>query len=51
MGPMLDCAASMPAQILDGKSLAAAMRADLQRKVAALVQRRSEEHTSELQSL
>ena len=29
----------MPAQILDGKSLAAAMRADLQRKVAALVQR------------
>lgn len=36
---MLDCAASMPAQILDGKSLAAAMRAELQRKVAALVQR------------
>jgi methylenetetrahydrofolate dehydrogenase (NADP+)/methenyltetrahydrofolate cyclohydrolase len=29
----------MAAQILDGKSLAAAMRADLQRKVAALVQR------------
>ena len=29
----------MAAQILDGKSLAAAIRADLQRKVAALVQR------------
>jgi methylenetetrahydrofolate dehydrogenase (NADP+) / methenyltetrahydrofolate cyclohydrolase len=29
----------MAAQILDGKSLAAAMRAELQRKVAALVQR------------
>ena len=36
---MLDCAAPMAAQILDGKSLAAAMRADLKRKVEALVQR------------
>jgi methylenetetrahydrofolate dehydrogenase (NADP+)/methenyltetrahydrofolate cyclohydrolase len=39
MGPMLDCAASMPAQILDGKSLAAATRAALKHKVEALVQR------------
>jgi methylenetetrahydrofolate dehydrogenase (NADP+)/methenyltetrahydrofolate cyclohydrolase len=36
---MLDCAASMPAQILDGKSLAAATRAALKHKVEALVQR------------
>ena len=36
---MLDCGPPMAAQILDGKSLAAAMRAELQRKVAALVQR------------
>jgi methylenetetrahydrofolate dehydrogenase (NADP+) / methenyltetrahydrofolate cyclohydrolase len=36
---MLDCAASMPAQILDGKSLAAATRAALKHKVDALVQR------------
>src|SRR5918993_3744672 len=39
MGPMLDCAASMPARILDGKSLAAATRAALKHKVEALVQR------------
>ena len=36
---MLDCAASMPARILDGKSLAAATRAALKHKVEALVQR------------
>ncbi len=36
---MLDCAASMPAQILDGKSLAAATRAALKHRVEALVQR------------
>ena len=36
---MLDCAASMPAQVLDGKSLAAATRAALKHKVEALVQR------------
>ena len=36
---MLDCGPPRAAQILDGKSLAAAVRADLQRKVAALVQR------------
>ncbi len=36
---MLDCGPPMAAQILDGKSLAAAMRADLQRRVAARVQR------------
>ena len=36
---MLDCAAPMGAQILDGKSLAAAMRDDLKQRVAALVQR------------
>src|SRR5689334_19405236 len=39
MGPMLDCAASMTARILDGKSLAAATRTALKRKVEALVQR------------
>ena len=36
---MLDCAAPMAAQILDGKSLAAAVRTALKQKVAALVQR------------
>jgi len=36
---MLDCAASMTARILDGKSLAAATRTALKRKVEALVQR------------
>ncbi len=36
---MLDCAAPMPAKILDGKSLAAATRAALKQKVDALVQR------------
>src|SRR5919108_962002 len=36
---MLDCAAPMAAQILDGKSLAASIRAELKQKVAALVQR------------
>jgi len=36
---MLDCAAPMAAQILDGKSLAATTRAALRQKVAALVQR------------
>jgi methylenetetrahydrofolate dehydrogenase (NADP+) / methenyltetrahydrofolate cyclohydrolase len=36
---MLDCAAPMAAQILDGKSLAAATRAALKQKVDALVQR------------
>src|SRR5262245_9897268 len=38
-GPMLDCAGPMAAQILDGKSLAASIRAELKRRVAALVQR------------
>ena len=36
---MLDCAAPMAAQILDGKTLAAATRAALKQRVAALVQR------------
>src|SRR6185503_9592936 len=36
---MLDCAASMTARILDGKSLAAATRTALKQKVDALVQR------------
>jgi methylenetetrahydrofolate dehydrogenase (NADP+) / methenyltetrahydrofolate cyclohydrolase len=36
---MLDCAAPMAAQILDGKSLAATTRAALKQKVDALVQR------------
>ena len=36
---MLDCAAPMAAQILDGKSLAATIRAELKQRVAALVQR------------
>ena len=36
---MLDCAGPMAAQILDGKSLAASIRAELKDKVAALVQR------------
>ena len=36
---MLDCADPMAAQILDGKSLAASIRAELKRRVAALVQR------------
>jgi methylenetetrahydrofolate dehydrogenase (NADP+) / methenyltetrahydrofolate cyclohydrolase len=36
---MLDCAAPMAAQILDGKSLAASIRAELKQRVAALVQR------------
>ena len=36
---MLDCAAPMAAQILDGKSLAAPMRAELKQQVDALVQR------------
>ena len=36
---MLDCAAPMAAQILDGKSLAAVTRAALKHKVDALVQR------------
>jgi len=36
---MLDCAAPMAAQILDGKSLAAAVRAGLKQRVAELVQR------------
>src|SRR5919108_600632 len=36
---MLDCAAPMAAQILDGKSLAASIRAGLKARVAALVQR------------
>jgi methylenetetrahydrofolate dehydrogenase (NADP+)/methenyltetrahydrofolate cyclohydrolase len=36
---MLDCAAPMAAQILDGKSLAAAIRAELKQRVEALVQR------------
>jgi methylenetetrahydrofolate dehydrogenase (NADP+)/methenyltetrahydrofolate cyclohydrolase len=36
---MLDCAAPMAAQILDGKSLAAAIRTALKQRVEALVQR------------
>jgi methylenetetrahydrofolate dehydrogenase (NADP+)/methenyltetrahydrofolate cyclohydrolase len=36
---MLDCAGPMAAQILDGKSLAASIRAELKARVAALVQR------------
>src|SRR5262245_36218485 len=36
---MLDCAAPMAAQLLDGKSLAAAIRTDLKHEVEALVQR------------
>ena len=38
-GPMLDCAGPMAAQILDGTSLAASIRAELKQRVAALVQR------------
>jgi methylenetetrahydrofolate dehydrogenase (NADP+) / methenyltetrahydrofolate cyclohydrolase len=37
--PMLDCAPPMAAQILDGKSLAAELRAGVKREVALLAQR------------
>ena len=36
---MLDCAASMAARILDGKSLAAQIRAAVKREVQSLSQR------------
>src|SRR5438105_14838705 len=37
--PMLDCAPPMAARILDGKSIAAQVRAEVKREVAALAQR------------